>query len=105
MSLFVNTLAAAAACTVFATSVLAQSAVVPIDNEPSSGQNVPGGFRDHASWIGRSVLCQDPIMWRPSRRPRTEASASAIGRREKGELTNRGVTEGYVSLRMCPIRT
>jgi hypothetical protein len=35
MSLLVNTLAAVAACTVFATGALAQSAVVPLDNEPA----------------------------------------------------------------------
>ena len=35
MSLLVNTLAAIAACTVFATGVLAHSAVVPVDKEPA----------------------------------------------------------------------
>jgi hypothetical protein len=35
MNLLVNTLAAVAACTVFATGALAQSAVVPLDNEPA----------------------------------------------------------------------
>ena len=35
MGLLVNTLAAVAACTVFATGALAQSAVVPLDNEPA----------------------------------------------------------------------
>jgi hypothetical protein len=36
MSVLVNTLAAVAACTVLATGALAQSAVVPIDNEPAA---------------------------------------------------------------------
>jgi hypothetical protein len=35
MSLLVNTLAAVAACAVFATAALANSAVVPLDNEPA----------------------------------------------------------------------
>ena len=36
MSLLDNTLAAVAACIVFATAAFAQSAVVPIDNEPAA---------------------------------------------------------------------
>jgi uncharacterized protein DUF6130 len=36
MSLFVNTLAAVAACAVFATGALAHSTVVPLDNEPAA---------------------------------------------------------------------